>query len=76
MMNGTEILSEAVKLKRHKLGLSARALSESCGLSSSYVSKVENKEVSPSLAVFSKLATVLKFSDQEIVFIVRCQKNE
>lgn len=51
--------------------MSARALSSLCGLSPSYVSKVENGELAPSFHAFAKFAQILEMTSQEIIFLVR-----
>ena len=63
-------LGDGIKLLRKNKNLSARGLSIECGLSPSYVNKVENGELSPSFFAFSKLALVLEMTTQEIIFLI------
>lgn len=62
---------ELLKQARTNKKLSARHLSLAAGLSPSYVSKVEAGEIEPSLKAFNSIASVLKLTDVEILFIVR-----
>lgn len=64
-------VSDLIKYKRQKFGLSARQLSGMAGLSPSYVSKVENGTIKPSLDAFGKIVRLLEFSDVEIAFVVK-----
>lgn len=64
------ILAEAIRHKRTKMGLSTRALSQAAGLSTSYVSKLENGEIEPSVKAFGKLAIVLEMNYQEVYFCI------
>lgn len=50
--------------------MSARQLSESSGLSASYVSKLERGELDPSLKAFARIAKVLEMSTPEHMFII------
>lgn len=61
---------EVFKMWRLRSGLSARALSLSCGLSPSYVSKLEAGGVRPPVDTFIKLARQLQLSDPEIIFLL------
>ncbi len=56
--------------KMGSMGLSARQVSLTAGLSASYVSKVLGGMM-PSLVAFSKIVNVLECSDKEIVFMLR-----
>ena len=60
----------AIKNLRQKRKVSARNLSIKAGLSSSYVSKVENGEIEPSFKAFAKIATALDMTTLEIMFCV------
>lgn len=51
---------------RERQKISGRTLSASAGLSPSYISKVEAGEIEPSLRAFSKIALVLRMTQQEI----------
>lgn len=64
-------LSGVIQFLRKKRHLSARALSLQSGLSPSYVSKIENGTIEPSLRAFISLAKVLDMTDAELLFIVR-----
>ena len=61
---------DCVRLLRERRGISSRALAAQCGLSSSYVSKVENNMSSPSAAAFAKLVGVLNCSTLEVLFLL------
>jgi transcriptional regulator with XRE-family HTH domain len=63
-------LADAVRHLRLRKGLSTRALSQSAGLSPSYVSKLEAGEIEPSVRAFGKLAVVLGMNQHEIFFCV------
>lgn len=54
--------------KRHHV--SGRALSLAAGLSPSYVGKVENGEIEPSLKAFAKIALALHMTTAEIVYLI------
>lgn len=57
-------------LIRQRCGLSARAVSLECGLSPSYVSKMERDEYLPTLDRFSKIVETIGATDEEILFLV------
>lgn len=63
-------LGEAVHYVRQKRGMSARALSEAIGKSTSYVSKLEADQLDPSFQSFAAIVRALKLSDAEILFLV------
>lgn len=63
----------AIQLLRKRANLSARALSLKCGLSASYVAKVESGELEPSLKTFAKIAVALNMTSQEILHIIRIE---
>lgn len=63
-------LAEAIKLLRQNRGLSARQLSLKAGLSSSYVGKLEAREIEPSVRAFAQIAQVLGMSQREIALCV------
>lgn len=64
-------LPDVLRFLRSRKGMSARATSLACGLSPSYVSKVESGDMHVSLNAFAKIVKVLEVSAEEIVFIVR-----
>lgn len=66
-------LGAVVKLMREEKGLSARALSLSCGLSASYVSKLEAGVSKPTVDTLMKIATELELNESEILFLMGCQ---
>jgi transcriptional regulator with XRE-family HTH domain len=68
-------LPVALKLLREKKGISARTLSVSAGLSSSYVSKVEAGALEPSFSAFCRMAKVLGMTTSEILFLVDQESN-
>lgn len=56
---------------RNREEISARALSEKAGLSLSYVSKMENGSVTPTVEVWSKIVKHLNVGNEELVYLVR-----
>lgn len=58
------------KLLRERSGYSARGLSTACGLSPSYVSKIESGDLMPGLDMFAKLVKQLGCSSAEILFLL------
>lgn len=64
-------VAKAISFKRAQKGMSARRLSTLCGLSPSYINKVEKGVIEPSFRIFCKMAEVLEMSDVEILFLVR-----
>lgn len=69
-IEGARLVSSALRFRRQRLGLSARALSEMIEASPSYVSKVESGEIEPSLHAFSRIVTALQLSMFEVGFLV------
>lgn len=63
-------VAESIKAKREQLNLSARSVSLQANLSPSYVSKLEQGDIEPSLRAFASIAVVLNFSTAEIVYTV------
>ena len=61
---------DCVKLLRLRRSVSSRALAAQCGLSSSYVSKVENNSTSPSASAFAKIVLELECSTLEVMFLL------
>lgn len=62
-------VGSAVRLLRLKAHKSARALSLECGLSPSYVGKVE-AGMDPSLKAFARIALGLGMTNQEILQVI------
>lgn len=60
-----------MRFLRERQDISARALSEKSGLSLSYVSKMENGDVTPTVEVFSKLVNNLDVSNAELIYLIR-----
>ncbi len=60
-----------MRFLRERQDISARALSEKSGLSLSYVSKMENGDVTPTVEVFSKIINRLDVSNAELIYLVR-----
>lgn len=58
------------KLWRKMTLYSARSLSLACGLSASYVSKIESGALIPPLNTFMKLVTELQLTPAEISFLL------
>lgn len=69
-------LGQAIRYVRERKGMSARALSQTAGLSAAYVSKVERGEMEPSLKAFGRLAIVLEMTEAEVNLLVRLHANE
>lgn len=61
---------ELIRAARQAKGLSARSLSLAARLSESYVGKLENGQVEPSLKAFANLANALHMNQTEICFMV------
>lgn len=55
-----------LKEKRKDIGYTLREISEKTGLSSGYISRIENGSSTPSLESLYKLANVLKFDIEEL----------
>lgn len=55
-----------MKQQRSKKKISARQLSARAGLSSSYVSKLENGKIDPTTTAFGQIARVLELSALEV----------
>ena len=70
--NSNVEFSYLIKTLRLRSGKSARALSMLCGLSSSYMSKVESGETIPSVSAFARIVHELDCSDPEILFMIGC----
>lgn len=69
-------LGEIVRSARSRKGWSARHLSDVCGLSPAYVSRLEAGGLSnPSLSALSALADALDFTTVEIAWIVRTARD-
>ena len=66
-------LGVVVKMIREERGFSARSLSLACGLSPSYVSKLESGTSKPTVDTLMKIATELKLNESEILFLMGCQ---
>lgn len=61
---------DCVRFLRLRRNISSRALAAQCGLSSSYVSKVENNSTSPSASAFAKIVLELECSTLEVMFLL------
>lgn len=69
-------LGQAIKaLRERRTDLSARGLSAACGLSPSYVSKLEAGEIDPSFRAFAKLSLALGMTTAEITFFLCMEAN-
>lgn len=64
-------VSNAIRVKRERSGLSARELGKRAGLSAAYVSALESGNLNPSFQAFARLAIVLRFTPAEIFFLVQ-----
>ena len=60
-----------MKFLRERSDISARHLSETSGLSLSYISKMEKGTVTPTVSVFAKIIKNLNVTDAEILYILR-----
>ena len=63
-------LAQAIKMKREERDISAASLSREAGFSPSYVAKIE-AGMTPTIVGFAKLAKVLEFTNEEIVYTIR-----
>jgi transcriptional regulator with XRE-family HTH domain len=69
-------LGQAIRgLREQRTDLSARALSATCGLSPSYVSKVEAGVIDPSFRAFAKLSLALGMTTAEMTFLLCMEAN-
>lgn len=67
-------LGQALRaLRENRTTMSARALSLACGLSESYVGKVESGACEPSARAFAKIAVQLNLKPAE-AWILLCQE--
>lgn len=63
-------LGPAIRLLREKRGYSARSLSTLVGYSPSYIGKIENGEIDPSLHAFALIARALSMTQMEITYLL------
>lgn len=66
---------KAIRLKREAFGLSRRELGRRARLSEGYVSALENGNLNPSFAAFSRLACALRLTPSEIFFLVQTEAS-
>lgn len=66
---------KAIRLKREAYGLSRRELGRRAKLSEGYVSALENGNLNPSFAAFSRLACALRFSPSEVFYLVQTEAS-
>ncbi len=69
-------LGNAIKFLRTKKSLSSRALSSICGLSPSYIGKVEAGIIQPSFDAFCAIVQALKVNDTEVLFLIRLNQRK
>lgn len=62
-----------LKMMRLDKNISARALSLACGLSSSYISKLESGGTKPPIDVFVRITKELDLNETEILFLLGCK---
>ena len=55
---------------RERAGLSARELCARIGALASYVTKVENGDIDPTLSTFSRMAVTLGLNVHEVYFLI------
>jgi len=60
---------DAIKQIRLRKGLSCRAISELCGFSPAYFSKIENNSTIPSSKALVKIFTKLDCTEKEMLYI-------
>lgn len=66
--------ASAIRILRERRGnVSARALSLACGLSESYVGKLEAGTIEPSLRAFAKLAKELRMTQREVAAVLAAE---
>ncbi len=70
MTSPTVPAGEVLRHARQQAGISARELSSRVGVSASYVTKVENGDLDPTLRTFSRMALTLGLNPHEIYFLV------
>lgn len=63
-------LGSIVRFLRLKKNISARSLSKTIGASESYISKVENDSVMPTVDNFARIVTALQCSSEEVYTIL------
>lgn len=70
-------LAEVLRQFREQRGMSKRSLSQTSGLSPSYIGKLEAGEIHDlSLRVFLQVALALKLTQAETIFCIRCAMIE
>lgn len=69
-------LPEALREFRERRGLSKRALSQKAGLSASYVGKLEDEGIEPSVRAFAVIVLALELTPYETLFLIRCALAE
>lgn len=71
MAHSTPEFRALMTFLRSRSEISARSLSEKSGLSLSYVSKMENGDVTPTVEVWSRIIQHLNVSNEELVYLIR-----
>jgi transcriptional regulator with XRE-family HTH domain len=68
-------LGNAIKFLRSRKNISARGLSTMCGLSPSYIGKVESGSLAPSFDAFCSISAALDMTDNEMLFLVKLNQR-
>ena len=69
-------LGDIIKELRVRRGLSSRSMSELCGLSPAYISKVENGATMPSSKILVRILKKLQCNSYEILYILGAISKE
>lgn len=72
----TSNFATLMKFLRERAGISARQLSLEAGLSASYISKIENGSVLPTIQSFAKIIQKLDVSSFEIAYLLQSLVQE
>lgn len=76
MTNENQDFALLMKFLRERAGLSARQLSLDSGLSASYVNKIENGSVLPTIRSFAHLIQKLDLSPFELSYLLQTLVKE
>lgn len=75
-MDSEVSLGTAIKFLRTRKNITSRGLSSMCGLSPSYIGKLEAGTIQPSFDVFCMIAKALEMNNNEILFLVRLNQRK
>lgn len=60
-------IADNLRIQRAKLRLSQESLAEKAGISTKYLTQIENENVNPSILVVVKLATALNITVNDLI---------